>query len=106
MFAFFEIAPSRGKKLSSSLLRCLQMLLLQDGTFDVDTYLKSAEGKEFVSKAASLQKRGLESEIEQPEKRLWALGARVGLGLLNLAQRVINRNKEAIEVRFEMLVSF
>lgn len=66
------------------------LIFYQDGPFDVDA---------FVSKLASVERRDLEVEQDHPEKRLaWALGARLGVGLLNAARRVIDSSKEAINV--------
>jgi len=68
---------------------------------EIDTYLTSDEGQDFVSKLASVEKRDLTDEVDaQPEKRLgpWIVGARAGLSILNIANRIVKANKEAVNV--------
>lgn len=60
--------------------------------------------KDFTSKLASVEKRGLDDEDDaQPEKRLvpWIVGARAGLSILNMANRIVKGNKEAVNVSCE-----
>jgi len=78
--------------------RALKMIGWKEA--EIDTFLTTDEGKDFVSKLALVEKRDAEVEGDEHEKRLvpWVVGARAGLGILNMAQRIIKSNKETINV--------